>query len=702
MALDEKDVVESRPLDRGAGHVGDDARESLSQGIWDDIKNTVANAVGLGDRHTKEPLPNVLDLSINDPFFKPSDSNRGGSTSSSDNMARDAGGAGAHSRGDRPVEAPHPASEANLASIHDNPGVARERQRLESDLTKKVPDEAARERIRHDMEAFEQRAAGRTPPLNADEVAKTYREVTRLLEAKDNPDMPSITAADRVVLAEQIVHHAAHPETIDQGAHSTCNVATLENRMFSRNPAEAAELIRQVATEGQYVTRGEPPRTIELTTDSLTRHPPDGEESHNPPLDGKRSYASQLFQVAAVNVYHQTHELKITDGEGHETKYPPGTVEYVQRNPDPGGRPPTTGEMLVDRRTGDPIKDGSGATIDYPFLGDDPQVDIYNDITGTRPAERGMFLANEGLLSGSADHVTHLTSEQQLRTEIEKAQTDGRLPIILKVHSAGEPFFSDSGGGRAGGSGGAHVVCITGFDKQTGNVQIDNQWGHDSDHPVNIHELYRATLPRDQQYESLQRECAEAAKAGKPNYGAELEMLRLGKSTGALDEMSDNEYDRHAIWLTQQIVRDAQQNHGGHVDDRSKTEIASLLMEAMGDKDRLDRYQKELHRNVCNALDSGNVSGVELPEWYGKNLMEQRAQAIEGALHWYGNDTNKVCDNLERLTPAEYAQMDQIFKRSHDGQSIEQYLTEKMSNEQERARAMALIQQARNGRPRHA
>ncbi len=716
MAVDEQDKVESKSLDRGADRASDDSRESLSQSIWDDIKSTVSSAIGLSDRAGSEPASGVLDFGEADPYSSKGDSGRNRTTSDSrdsgpgaspdanmdraaatDNMARDAGGAGARSGGDRPAEAPRQGNEASLAAIHDNADVTRERGRLETDLASKVPDEAARERIRQNMESFEQRSASMTPPLSPEEVAKTYREVTRLLEARDNPDMPSITAADRVVLAEQITYHAARPETIDQGAHATCSVATLENRMFSRNPSAAAELIRQVATEGQYVTHGEPPRTVEMSIDSLTRHP-GGEESRNPPQDGQRSYASQIFQVTAVNVHYQSNELRTRDSEGNETVYPPGTVEYVQRDPLAGGRPPTTGELLVDRRTGDPIQD-RGANIDSPNLNDDPQVDIYNEIAGTRPPERGMVLVNDGMLAGAGDRVTHLSSEQQLRSEIERAQSEGRLPIILKVQSAGEPFFSDSGGGRAGGSGGAHVVCITGFDAQTGNVQIDNQWGHDSDHPINISELYRATMPREQQHEALQRECADAAAAGRPDHGKELQMLRLGRGLDT-DEMNDAEFDRHAIWLMQNIVRDAQQNHNGQIDERTRTEMVSLIMDATGDPERLQRYQRDLRHNVCGAIDSGNVGNVEVPAWYGRNLMQDRAEGIEDAVHWYGNNTDAICENLERLTPAEYHQMDQIFRQSHDGKSIEQYLTEEMSDPQERERAMTLIRQARRDQPR--
>jgi hypothetical protein len=593
--------------------------------------------------------------------------------------------------GDRSTDEGAPVDEARLRDIHENREVRRETGRLESALEDKIADPQARERIREDMEAFERRAASAQPPLSPEEVAKTYREVTRLLEARDNPELP-VTAADRAILAEQILHHAANPSTIDQGQHSTCNVATIENRMFARNPSSAAELIRQVATEGQYVTRGQPPHTIEINPDSLAKHPPDGEESHNPPRDGQRSYASQIFQITAANVYNETHELEIKDGDGNVLRtYPPGTVEY-RRFESPGSRPPRGTEALVDTRTGEPIRDADNNIIDYPNLADDPHVDIYNEITGANPPERGVYLANESLISGAGERVTRFNSEDQLRQELQRAEAEGRMPIILKVHTAGEPFYTDSGAGMAGGSGGAHVVTVTDYDPDTGYVEIDNQWGSEADHAIHIDELYRATMPPAEAMAQLERECTEAVNSGHPDYGKELELLRLRRQVGE-PPMHENEFDRHLIYLTQQIVLDSQHNFGGSIDERTQTELIACLNDAEGNDQRLTRLRREVHMDVWQGIAQGNVRNVELPDNYGNVTMERRAEEIYNAVHWYGNETEAIYDSLERLTPSEYAHMDRIFREKHN-MSIEQYLQEEMWDEEERAEAMARIRRA--------
>lgn len=593
---------------------------------------------------------------------------------------------------DRSTDQAAPVDEARLRDIQENREVLRESGRLERALENKIADPQARERIREDMEAFERRAATTQPPLSPEEVARTYREVTRLLEARDNPELP-VTAADRAVLAEQILYHAAYPSTVDQGQHSTCNVATIENRMFARNPSAAAELIRQVATEGQYVTRGQPPHTIEINPDSLGKHPPDGEESHNPPADGKRSYASQIFQITAANVYNQTHELQIRDGDGNVLRtYPAGTVEY-RHFESPGSRPPRATEALVDRRTGEPIRDADNHIIDYPNLADDPHVDIYNEITGANPPERGIFLANDSLISGAGERVTRFESQDELIQELRRAEDEGRMPIILKVHTAGEPFYTDSGAGMAGGSGGAHVVTVTDYNPDTGYVEIDNQWGSEADHAIHINELYRATLPPAEAIAQLERECTEAVNSGQPDYGKELELLRLRRQVGE-PPMHDNEFDRHLIYLTQQIVLDSQRNFGGAIDERTQTELIACLNDAEGNDERLTRLRREVRMDVWRGIAEGNVRNVELPDNYGNVTMERRAEEIYNAVHWYGNETETIYDNLERLTPSEYAHMDRIFREKHN-LSIEQYLQQEMWDEEERAEAMARIRRAR-------
>src|SRR5262249_14230955 len=90
------------------------------------------------------------------------------------------------------------------------------------------------------------------------ELAATAHELTRLLEAKDNPKL-GVSAADRVLLAEQALEHAADPTAIDQGAHPTCQTTTVEARIFTTDPSKAVKLIADVSTTGEYMPPGGTP-----------------------------------------------------------------------------------------------------------------------------------------------------------------------------------------------------------------------------------------------------------------------------------------------------------------------------------------------------------------------------------------------------------------------------------------------------------
>src|SRR5581483_3509147 len=130
------------------------------------------------------------------------------------------------------------------------------------------------------MARFEQRAAERHPPVAPEEVAKTYREVSTLLA--DKPDAP-VSAEDRVKLAEQVVRQAAVPTSIDQGGNSTCNVTVVEAVAYTKSPAEAAKLVADVATTGQFTSPDGKVYPVEKK--NLV---PDSEAQKNPPEDGKR------------------------------------------------------------------------------------------------------------------------------------------------------------------------------------------------------------------------------------------------------------------------------------------------------------------------------------------------------------------------------------------------------------------------------
>jgi hypothetical protein len=598
-----------------------------------------------------------------------------------------------------PPESLEPVDEARLKEIHDNPQVKAARERLDKDIanSKELSPEA-KERMKQDMEALERRAASAKPPLSPEEVEKTYRNLARLLEAKDQPDWP-IQAKDRAVLAEQILHHAAFPSSIDQGKHSTCNVATVEARMFARNPSAAAEFITNVALDGAYATRDSPPKVIELDKEELKKSltmRPGSEEAINPPEDGDRSYASQLFQVAAVNISHNMHPIEVKQADGTVKTYPPGSVEYRQVEPGtpPGLVPPNeTGELLVDAKTGEPITDANGRPITQPFMNDDEIVNVYNEITGAQPPESGIFLADPDYVAGEGKQVTTFKNEEQLKEALEKAKAEGKMPVILKVNTGQEPFFTDSRGGSAGGSGGPHVVVITDFDAQTGEARINNQWGSATDHAVNIHELFRATKDPKDAVATLEKETREARKEGNPDYKKELELLRLKHNFGD-PPLSDAEYDRQLVFLTRQVVHEARANNGGVIDRAMRTELLAaygslLIADKENGTHRADTFKNGVFESVLRGIAAGNVGPpVDVAENYHSYDIQRDADRIYNALDGWDNE-EAVYQALEGKSAAELHLLQEEFKNRH-GITLDEYLADQLDDD-ELEKAMKLL-----------
>ncbi len=372
------------------------------------------------------------------------------------------------------------------------PETVKQRERLLLAMKNAGEDPATIARTRQEMEKFEARHTqlkemyakdGMSPAEAAKrahtEIRSTYVHLCHLVEAGDNPNVP-LSKADRAHIAEQIITQAADPSTISQGYHNTCNVTTVEVRTYMRNPADAAALVVSVAMTGQYTAKDG--TRVTLDKDSLTPH----DSSKLPqPGDGQRSLASQLFEVTAVNIAYAKNNPKI---------------HYVQTEPVAGETPPDTGERLMDYSDSPPTEWRIGAIKRFfgsaeaprrqPALTDDNIIQAGDAITGT-PKEK-WYLVHQ---SQAGEKAATVTSEQQMKVLLADAKAKGTFPITIKVHTMNEPFWSDSGSGQAGGSGGWHVVNIT--DYQPGppaKVLVDNQWSSDADHlgakPMLLRDLY--------------------------------------------------------------------------------------------------------------------------------------------------------------------------------------------------------------------
>ncbi len=475
--------------------------------------------------------------------------------------------------GDKPHQ---PINDANVEA---------ERNRLNELAEKKITDPAELAKFRVDMARFEDRSKqlaenyqkeGLSPAEATkkahEEIAKTYSQISRVLEANDNPQIP-LDGKRRVEIAEQVMSQAATPTSIDQGYHRTCNVTVVEMRTYSRSPSDAAKLVADVVTTGEYVTKNN--TKVTLVPGDLAPH---DEAKTNPPLDGSRSLASQLFQVTAVNISYQREN---------------SDLRYRQREKVPGSQ--DTGERLVDYGTKPPQN-----VEQRPKLSDDQIVNVGNEITGK--IEKDWFI-NHSVYRN--ENTVKVDSERVLQEKIAEAKAQGKLPVVIAVHTGTEPFLTDSGAGSAGGSGGWHVVTITDYSPgPPAKVAIDNQWGSSSDHSganmVKVSDLY-PTL-RDPtnsgNLEEMQKSIEKDRQNGTPDVYKELEFLRLQKQSG---NISDEDFREQLARKTDEIMKHVQeQAAAGKLDASEYSKVSAKLFSLSPADTKLQLAQIERSLNLLD------------------------------------------------------------------------------------------------------
>jgi len=376
---------------------------------------------------------------------------------------------------DAPKDNPAEASAESFKKIHDDPQVKAEREKLEHQVDKLDPDQ--RQKFKDNMEAFEKRAASMDPPMSPERVKALYEQENKLLES----DVTKPTNhAQRADIAFDVLDHAAHPTSIDQGHHNSCTAATLESKMYSTDPEAAAKLVTDVATTGKYTTRD----GLEVTVPQSCISPDAEAVGHT---DGDRGQASQIFEGTAINIKYAE----------YNKANPPAQLKYEELDPDPKDKNPGTGERVTDYSKHPPevvSKNSTGITS--------PDIEHLNyEISGKH--EKGMVIQNGSYSDGKSDGTTQVNSKEDLNKALTHAAgPPSHFPVVLRVHTGNEPFHTDSGGGSAGGSGGDsggwHVVTVTGYNKDTGMVAVDNQWGSKADHmdpdkQISLAQLYQAT-----------------------------------------------------------------------------------------------------------------------------------------------------------------------------------------------------------------
>jgi hypothetical protein len=314
-----------------------------------------------------------------------------------------------------------------------------------------------------DMTAFETRA--QKDHLSPQEVAKTYEQMSRMLNASD--DKAVVSGRDRALLAEGLMHQAADPDDTKQGSHNTCGVTTAAYETLMRNPSKAAEMAATTTLTGQWTASDG--KVIKIDKQSLT---PGAEEKVYPPADGERSYATQVLNLVMAN-------------DALQRRVPPES--YVQRAPD-RSNPDDTGERRLD---------ASGQVINSMQF--DSKTGTWNiapdcsspGVTDHELTEIGKRLNGESHVmdfESAEGGVESINSEKALGERLHQLKQQGKLPITIGVDNNHIPI-QEVGEETPGYVG--HFLSIDGYDEKTGSVHITNQWGKKSDKWVSLRDLYK-------------------------------------------------------------------------------------------------------------------------------------------------------------------------------------------------------------------
>ncbi len=340
-----------------------------------------------------------------------------------------------------------------------------EKENLQKTAERVITKPAERAQYIKDLEQFQTTAKARGLPEK--EIADFFKESARLLESKENK---FVKLEDRIKLAQQALKQATEPTSIRQGPWNTCNVTSIEVCMNSRAPSKVMKAVTDAALTGKFTTTDGV--DITLLPSTLT------------PKANSRTFASQIFQDIAIN----THWKTATAGPGGTT-FKPGEIRYDHaggKAADPDGSQRLTG---IDKATGKVTE-----LAKSPWLGAEDYPEIYRKIAGTRPDVVSM---HQSKFKSDVPGMESVNSQEKLHERLsELSKKPGGLPIILVVHTSNEPFWKDSGEGKAGGSGkkleeakkdrkppgGWHVVTIHGYDEKTKTAAVDNTWDPASDH----------------------------------------------------------------------------------------------------------------------------------------------------------------------------------------------------------------------------
>jgi hypothetical protein len=362
------------------------------------------------------------------------------------------------------TEKPEATDKAATATSESSLAYARDRVR--QDAEKKLhSDPHALEAFKQNLDQFEKRSN----QLPENQIRDTLNQVSRLME------QPSSVVDDktRVAIATQVMDRAAHPAQSNQGYSTDCVAASIENRLFTRSPADATRMLADVALTGSYTDHSG--RTVPIDHDTVARHWTKTLDETEIGYQAPRSQADQILQATIRNI-HLDRLNKTTEKPGMQ----PQNLRYSIGKPT---RDNLNGEYTFDYGQTPPSDESQNA------LGQGMSIDaaetVYNCVTGSH--DTGIAI---GFTPHSIDRKPHL---QQF---LQQANERNEYPIVVGVNAAVEPFKTlmhmpvpDGVDAFAG-----HAITIESYNASTGDVQYRNSWDGSRSHHIQFEDLYGGML----------------------------------------------------------------------------------------------------------------------------------------------------------------------------------------------------------------
>lgn len=345
-------------------------------------------------------------------------------------------------------------------------------EKQKSTLMKLATDHGVGEEMSGHLQLFEERA--QTDRLSRQEFAATLANTANLLRRNAAEGVPQ---NDLPKLSVQVLRQAANPRLTDQGGNNTCNVTTIEGRLYSVRPSDAVRVVADLATKGRFQTLN---GVVTLKPDQLAPDDQAKKSLLSASLtnfeSGARPYSSQLFQLGAVNAYWKQ-ATKAPDGQIVER----GQLEYELRADGSGPAAARTESIVITRPGAEPqVLALNGERIRSPQLGLPEMLQVERSITGR--VERSQRMIDVFSTKESTGDVFKPNDVDDLKANLAKLKAERRFPITLGMDVRQDAFWKKVNGDApivvtSFQDNGYHVLQIVDYDAEKNQVFIDGSWG---------------------------------------------------------------------------------------------------------------------------------------------------------------------------------------------------------------------------------